>query len=60
MPGKLLRTCLLTVALTALCTIGASAACLGAGTVTAAALRLRDPPATDRALLATAPATPCW
>ena len=35
MPGKLLRTCLLTVALTALCTIGASAACLGAGTVTA-------------------------
>ena len=55
MPGKLLRTCLLTVALTALCTIGASAACLGAGTVTADALRLRDTPATDGAILATAP-----
>ena len=55
MPGKLLRTGLLTVALTALCTIGASAACLGAGTVTADALRLRDTPATDGAILATAP-----
>ena len=55
MPGKLLCTCLLTVALTALCTIGASAACLGAGTVTADALRLRDTPATDGAILATAP-----
>ena len=55
MSGKLLRTCLLTVALTALCTIGASAACLGAGTVTADALRLRDTPATDGAILATAP-----
>ena len=55
MPGKLLRTCLLTVALTALCTIGASAACLGAGTVTADALRRRDTPATDGAILATAP-----
>ena len=55
MPGKLLRTCLLTVALTALWTIGASAACLGAGTVTADALRLRDTPATDGAILATAP-----
>ena len=42
LPAKLLRTALLTTALAAVCTIGASAASLGVGTVEADALRLRE------------------
>lgn len=53
-PGHLLRAVLLGTALTALCTLGASAASYGAGTVTADALRLRDSAASEGAILATA------
>lgn len=52
--GHILRVALIGTALTALCTVGASAASLGAGTVTADALRLRDVPAAEGAILATA------
>lgn len=52
--GHILRVALLGATLTALCSVGASAASLGAGTVTADALRLRDTPATEGAILATA------
>ena len=50
---KLLRTALLTVALSSLCVVGASAACEGVGTVTADALRLRECPDTESTILAT-------
>ena len=54
-PGrKLVRTALLTVALSALCVVGASAASVGVGTVEADALRLRESAGTDATILATA------
>jgi len=53
--GKLLRIALLGAALAALMAAGASAASLGAGTVTADALRLRESASTDATILATAP-----
>ena len=52
-PAKLLRTALLTVAVSAACMIGASAAS-GVGTVNADALRLREEAATSSTILATA------
>ena len=52
--SRLLRAALLGTVLTAMCTIGASAATLGAGTVTADALRLRSTPAAEGEILATA------
>ena len=51
--SRLLRVALLGTVLTAMCTIGASAATLGAGTVTTDALRLRSTPATEGEILAT-------
>nr|WP_276857830.1 SH3 domain-containing C40 family peptidase [Intestinimonas timonensis] len=48
-----MRVALLGTVLTAMCTIGASAATLGAGTVTADALRLRSTPAAEGEILAT-------
>lgn len=51
--SRLLRVALLGTVLTAMCTIGASAATLGAGTVTADALRLRSTPAAEGEILAT-------
>lgn len=52
--ARLLRTVLLSAALTALLTMAASAATLGAGTVTADALRLRSVPDEAGDILATA------
>ena len=52
-PAKLLRTALLTVAVSAACMIGASAAS-GVGTVNTDALRLRDEANTTSTILATA------
>ncbi len=52
--GKLLRTALMTVALSALCMVGASAASLGVGTVNTEALRLRAEASTEASILATA------
>lgn len=52
--SRLLRIALLGTVLTAMCTIGASAATLGAGTVTADALRLRSTPTAEGEILATA------
>lgn len=54
-PAKLLRTALLTVAVSAVCMIGASAAS-GVGTVNTDALRLRDEANTTSTILATASA----
>lgn len=51
--SRLIRVALLGTVLTAMCTIGASAATLGAGTVTADALRLRSTPAAEGEILAT-------
>ena len=51
--SRLMRVALLGTVLTAMCTIGASAATLGAGTVTADALRLRSTPAGEGEILAT-------
>ena len=51
--SRLLRVALLGTVLTAMCTIGASAATLGAGTATADALRLRSTPAAEGEILAT-------
>ena len=51
--SRLMRVALLGTVLTAMCTIGASAATLGAGTVTADALRLRSTPAAEGEILAT-------
>ena len=53
-PSHLLRTAMIGTALVTLLTAGASAATLGAGTVTADALRLRSTPATGGDILATA------
>ena len=49
-----LRVLLLGTILTALCTVGATAACLGVGTVNTDALRLRAEPSAEGAILATA------
>ncbi len=54
LPGKLLRTAFVTFALSALCTVCASAASLGVGTVTADALRMRSEASTESSILATA------
>jgi len=53
-PSHLLRAAVLGTVFTAMFTVGSSAATLGAGTVTADALRLRDPPAAEGEILATA------
>ena len=53
-PAKLLRTALVTAAISALCVVGASAASVGVGTVNADALRLRDAASTEATILATA------
>ncbi|MCI2106407.1 MAG: NlpC/P60 family protein [Intestinimonas sp.] len=53
-PNRLLKAAVLSFTITAMCTMGASAACLGAGSVTAGALRLRDAPSTAGSILATA------
>ena len=52
-PSHLLRAAVLGTVFTAMFTVGASAATLGAGTVTADALRLRDTPAAEGEILAT-------
>ena len=54
-PAKFLRVALATAAVSCLCVVGASAASLGVGTVTADALRLRDSASTNGTILATAP-----
>ncbi len=56
LPKKLLCTACVTAALTALCAVGASAACLGVGTVEADNLRLREEAGTEAAVLSTASA----
>ena len=53
-PSHLLRAAVLGTVFPAMFTVGASAATLGAGTVTADALRLRDTPAAEGEILATA------
>lgn len=53
-PAKLLRTAVLTIALSALCVVGASAASVGVGTVNTDALRLRDSASTTATILGTA------
>ena len=53
-PSHLLRAAVLGTVFTAMFTVGSSAATLGAGTVTADALRLRDTPAAAGEILATA------
>ena len=52
--SKLIRTSVLSAALSALCVVSASAASLGIGTVSADALRLRKEANTSSAILATA------
>lgn len=52
--NKYIRFALMTAVLSALCVVGASAACVGVGTVNASALRLRDQASTDASILATA------
>ena len=54
-PVKFLRVAFAAAVVTSLCVIGASAASLGVGTVTADALRLRDSASTSGTILATAP-----
>ncbi len=51
---KYLRFALMTAILSALCVVGASATCVGLGTVNADALRLRSEASTDSSILATA------
>ena len=53
--GKFLRVAVLGAALSAITVVGASAASVGVGTVTADALRLRESASTDSTILATAP-----
>ncbi len=55
-PAKLLRTTLLTVALSTVCTVAASAASVGVGTVNTDALRLRAEASTTSTILGTASA----
>lgn len=52
--GQFFRTVVVTAALSTLCVMGASAASLGVGTVTADALRMRAETSTDSTILATA------
>ena len=52
--GKIIRTALMTVIVSALCVVGASATSVGVGTVTADALRMRTDSNTDATILATA------
>lgn len=52
--GQFFRTVVVTAALSTLCVMGASAASLGVGTVTADALRMRAEASTDSTILATA------
>lgn len=52
--GQFFRTAVVTAALSTLCVVGASAASLGVGTVTADALRMRAEAGTDSTILATA------
>ena len=54
-PVKVLRAAVAAAAVSSLCVVGASAASLGVGTVTADALRLRDSASTSGTILATAP-----
>ena len=54
LPAKFVRTALLTVAVSAVCVVGASAASVGAGTVNTDALRLREEASTTSTILATA------
>ena len=54
LPAKLLRTAFLTVVLTGVCMVAASAASVGAGTVDVDALRLREEASTSSTILATA------
>lgn len=53
--GKFLRVAVLGAALSAITVVGASAASVGVGTVTADALRLRESASTNSTILATAP-----
>ena len=50
---NVVRTALMVTALSALCVVGASAACIGVGTVDVDALRLRAEPNTESSILAT-------
>ena len=50
---NVVRTALMATALSALCVVGASAACIGVGTVDVDALRLRAEPNTESSILAT-------
>lgn len=52
---QLLRGTVMALALSTLCVVGASAANVGVGTVTADALRMRSKASTDASILATAP-----
>lgn len=52
---QLLRGTVMALALSTLCVVGASAANVGVGTVTADALRMRSEASTDASILATAP-----
>ena len=52
--ARILRTALLTAALSTLCVVGASAANVGIGTINADALRMRSEASTDASILATA------
>ncbi|MBM6723520.1 SH3 domain-containing C40 family peptidase [Pseudoflavonifractor phocaeensis] len=54
LPAKFVRTALLTVAVSAVCVVGASAASVGAGTVNTDALRLREEANSSSTILATA------
>ncbi|HJC00084.1 MAG TPA: C40 family peptidase [Candidatus Flavonifractor merdavium] len=54
LPAKFMRTALLTVAVSAVCVVGASAASVGAGTVNTDALRLREEANSSSTILATA------
>ena len=54
LPAKFMRTALLTVAVSAVCVVGASAASVGAGTANTDALRLREESNSSSTILATA------
>ena len=54
LPAKFVRTALLTIAVSAVCVVGASAASVGTGTVNTDALRLREEANSSSTILATA------
>lgn len=56
---QLLRGTVMALALSTLCVVGASAANVGVGTVTADALRMRSEASTDASILATAQGREC-